>query len=170
MFLPRSGGRAARFSPLVARIWRIGILYPQLWEIDENLMQIELTELERADHLSRRKDVYIARHPETRHGVAGAHARHGSANADSASASFAEDTAAKTGISQRTVQVAVRRSDRIASDVKAAIADTDIPWWSAAACSRNRKDTKTRVTVVGQVFYDGLTMYAETAGWLRQAA
>jgi hypothetical protein len=95
----------------------------QLWEIDENLMRVELTELERAEHLARRKDIYVARHPETRAGAAGGHGKHGSATDN---LSFAADTASKTGLDERTIQRAVRRSDRIASDVKAAIADIAI--------------------------------------------
>ena len=80
----------------------------QLWEIDENLCRVDLTELERAEHLARRKDVYEARHPETRHGVAGAVAKHGTGADDNLS--FAADTASKTGIGEREIQRAVRRA------------------------------------------------------------
>lgn len=96
----------------------------QLWEIDENLCRVDLTELERAEHLARRKDVYEARHPETRHGVAGAVAKHGTGADDNLS--FAADTASKTGIGEREIQRAVRRATKIASDVKKRIADTEI--------------------------------------------
>jgi ParB family chromosome partitioning protein len=38
----------------------------ELWEIDENLCRAELSELERAEHLAKRKEVYERLHPETR--------------------------------------------------------------------------------------------------------
>jgi len=58
--------------------------------------------------LARCKELYEAQHPETRAGVAGALAKHGkvgkSATADSATASFVDDTASKTGRGARTVR------------------------------------------------------------------
>jgi hypothetical protein len=95
----------------------------RLAEIAENLHREELTVQERAEHLARRKDIYIARHPETRQGSAGGHGKHGSATDK---LSFAGDTASKTGMDERSIQRAVRRSERIASDVKDRIKDTAI--------------------------------------------
>lgn len=56
---------------------------------------------EKATCTARRKEAYEALHPETRHGVAGAVAKHGGADAKSASASFADDQASKTGQAKR---------------------------------------------------------------------
>jgi len=44
----------------------------RLWEVDENLCRAELTELERAEHLAQRKEIYEQLHPEARHHVSGA--------------------------------------------------------------------------------------------------
>src|SRR5438045_9635136 len=39
-----------------------------LWEIDENLCRADLTELERGEHLAKRKDVYEELHPHSKRG------------------------------------------------------------------------------------------------------
>ena len=41
-------------------------LHCELWEIDENLVRAELTELERGEHLADRKAIYEQLHPETK--------------------------------------------------------------------------------------------------------
>ena len=89
-------------------------------EIDENLIRDELTALERAEQLKRRKEIYEARHPETKAGVAGGKARQGSANEI---ISFAADTASKMSSTPRSVQQNVQIAERIAAPVRAAIAD-----------------------------------------------
>jgi ParB family chromosome partitioning protein len=91
----------------------------QLWEIDENLMRAELTELEKAEHLVRRKDIYVARYPETRQGQGNSSKRQLNDNL-----SFSQDTAEKLGIDKRTIERAVRRAQRIDPEVKDRIATT----------------------------------------------
>lgn len=101
----------------------------QLWEIDENLIRAELTELERGEHLARRRDIYIARHPETRQHAAGALAANAVMGHDvnaSDKLSFASETAAKTGLDKRTIQRSIRRAEKISADVKERIYDTPI--------------------------------------------
>lgn len=67
----------------------------------------ELTVLERAEHLKRRKEIYEAKYPETKHG--------GDRRSEEAKSrrndfvlipSFAEDTAAKLGVSPRKIRAA----------------------------------------------------------------
>src|SRR5262249_47234281 len=86
----------------------------ELWEIDENLCRAQLTPTQHAQHLARRKELYEAKYPETRAGVAGAEAKHRGATDK---LSFAADTAAKTGQSERNIQRATRRGEKIAPDV-----------------------------------------------------
>jgi ParB family chromosome partitioning protein len=97
-------------------------------EIDENLIRAELSELERSEHLRERKIVYEALHPETRKGGdrKSAKAQEQNQNAETAVRSFIADAAEKTGDAKRTIQVAVRRAEKIAPEVRAAIRDGGI--------------------------------------------
>ena len=67
-----------------------------LAECDENLCGTVLTATERAMFTARRKDAYEALHPEARHG-----GDRSKQDAKSASCSFADDQAAKTGRPER---------------------------------------------------------------------
>jgi len=88
----------------------------RLWEIDENLCRADLTELERGEHLLKRKEVYERKFPQTRQHVAGAVAANeakGNATEKSSVASFADDTAAKTGVTDdRFASRSPRKEDR----------------------------------------------------------
>lgn len=97
----------------------------ELAEIDENLIRAELTVLERAEHLLERKELYEARWPETKAGVAGGKAGgRGREKIASEIISFAIDTAAKTGVSERTIQQEVQIAEKLANDVKETIRGT----------------------------------------------
>ena len=82
----------------------------------------------RAEHLARRKEIYEALHPETKHGGAPGKAGGGKEPlAKSApSASFAKDTAARTGLSTRTIYSDVQIARKLAPDVKEAPRDTSL--------------------------------------------
>jgi len=82
-----------------------------------------LNPLDRAVFLAERKAIYERLHPETRAGVAGAEAKHGRANEI---ISFAADTATRCGISRRTVELAVSIATRLAPEVRARLAGTEI--------------------------------------------
>ncbi|MGF1639902.1 MAG: ParB N-terminal domain-containing protein [Rhodospirillales bacterium] len=86
----------------------------QLWEIDENLMRSELTQLERDQHLLRRKQIFDAwRADETGHIAPALGGR--------SNKGFATDTEERTGIPKRRVNEAVHRASRIAGDVRDAV-------------------------------------------------
>jgi ParB family transcriptional regulator, chromosome partitioning protein len=92
-----------------------------LLEIDENLIHAELSELERAEHLAARKEIYEQLHPETRVGAAQALAMNQALGHDvgaKLAPTFVEDTAAKTGLSERTIARAVHRAERIGPEVR----------------------------------------------------
>ncbi|MDD3525288.1 MAG: DNA methyltransferase [Candidatus Cloacimonetes bacterium] len=100
----------------------------ELAEIDENLIRNELTVLERADHLARRKEIYEELHPETKVGQYGG-GRGGvgtKCKTETEIISFSDDTAAKTGVTPRTIRQEVQISKKIAPEVKEAIRNTPL--------------------------------------------
>lgn len=116
-----------------AMIASVSEIEREIWQIDENLQRAELTELERDEHLARRKMLYLQKHPETAHGGAvrvRERDEHGClgtkvakfATLESAP-SFVEDTAAKTGLSERTIRQAIHRAEAIAPEVREEIQD-----------------------------------------------
>lgn len=111
-----------------ARVLDLNSITRQLVEIDENLCRAELTALERAEHLFRRKELYEELHPETRQHVAGAVAANAArAKSDATDklsvASFAADTADKTGFTDRTIRREISRAKKIDQAVRDLIRD-----------------------------------------------
>jgi ParB family transcriptional regulator, chromosome partitioning protein len=76
----------------------------ELAEIDENLIRAELSPAERAFHIKKRKELYENVHPETRKGGAPGRAGGGKKAKTAKLATFARDTATKTGVSRRSVE------------------------------------------------------------------
>lgn len=109
---------------------QLDALDSELAEIDENLIRSELTVLERADHLSRRKEIYEAKHPDARPENKRLQGLNTSAEIISALKSapptFAQDTAAKTGLTDRTIRQEVQISNSIPADIKQALRGTPL--------------------------------------------
>ncbi len=89
-----------------AMIHDLGELQAELAEIDENLLRNELTAIQEAKALKRRKEIYLELHPETGHGRKASKPPKGDKEGNLPS--FGEDTARKTGKSRTTVQRAVK--------------------------------------------------------------
>ncbi|MFW6027891.1 MAG: ParB/RepB/Spo0J family partition protein, partial [bacterium] len=96
----------------------------RLLEIDENLIRRELSPLDRAVFLARRKDVYEALHPETRHGARGGRESKQPQNVENDTMSFSISTAEKMGLSARTIERAVRIANKLLPDIREQIATT----------------------------------------------
>lgn len=85
-------------------------LLAELAMIDENLCRAELSPADRARQTARRKAIYLELHPETAQHVAGGKARQETA---SDNLSFAADTAAASGKTERTVQRDAERGEKV---------------------------------------------------------
>lgn len=97
-------------------------LEADLLEVDENLMRRELSALDRAVFLARRKEIYEALNPDTKHGGdRRAKAKDKSQSFATWSERFTKATAEKLGLSERSIQLAVRRA-ALPADIRAAIA------------------------------------------------
>lgn len=124
-------------TKILASIVDKGILEARLIEIDSNLERIELTRLEKAQHIAERKRVYEELHPETRHGGAfqpkgeGAGRGKASRTKDPEFGSlvpkpFIEDTAEKLGCSRSTVSNMAKIGSGFSEDELKLIRGTDL--------------------------------------------
>jgi len=139
------------WEEIEARVLSLNDLGNELAEIDENLIRDDLSCLERAEHLYRRKEIYEAMHPETKHGGAPGKAGGGKKPKDEIISSFASDTASKTGVTPRTVQHEVQIVEKIDAEVRDAIRGTDVAdrktdlLWLAKMDTRNQKSVSEKI-------------------------
>ena len=96
-------------------------LQAELAEIDENFIRADLTELQRAEHLTRRQEIHEALHPATKQGGAPGKAGGGKKAKNDTVSSFAEETAQRIGASKRTVQRLVRIGQKIVPEARAVL-------------------------------------------------
>ena len=92
-------------------------LHAELAMIDENLCRAELSPADKARQTARRKVIYEALHPDTRHGSPGVSRQVGDTRERTDTDRFTADTAARTGQSERTVQRNVERGEKVIDEV-----------------------------------------------------
>jgi ParB family chromosome partitioning protein len=133
--------RALGMTEIGANVVSLTDLKRQLAECDENLAHSVLTTPQRAIFTAKRKEIYLALHPETAQRVAGGHGKAASAkNALAGSESensglgvsvvsevpsFSEETARRTGRSRRIVDLDAQRGTSIPHDVLESVSGTD---------------------------------------------
>jgi N6-adenosine-specific RNA methylase IME4/ParB-like chromosome segregation protein Spo0J len=117
--------RSLGWKSIPAQILDLADLDAELAEIDENLMRSELTVLERAQRLLRRKELYELKHPETRAFSPERQRRRRTARpGEIGSPGFASDTASRIGVTARTVQHDVQIAQKIDDAAQRLIATT----------------------------------------------
>ncbi len=92
-------------------------LHAELAEIDENLIRCQLTPAQEASAIFRRKAIYEALHPETKHG--GDRKSDQVDNLATRSERFTAATSDATGKDERTVRRAAARGEALGDDLEA---------------------------------------------------
>lgn len=98
-------------------------LEARLIEIDENLFRHELNALDRAVFLAERKAIYEEMFPETKHGAQGGR---GGKKIENDIMSFSKETADRIGLTERSVQRAIKIAKNIPADIRQRLANTEI--------------------------------------------
>jgi ParB family chromosome partitioning protein len=124
-------------------------LHAELATIDENLIRQELTALEHAEQLARRKEIYEVLHPETKQGK-GPGRGHREKKRNNF-ASFADDTASKTGYHPRTIQQAVQIATDLSDGVRERIRALPIAHKTHDLLRLSRLPQKTQVAIAHQL-------------------
>lgn len=120
-----AGAKRNKWTEIDATVFDGDDIQAQLREIDENLFRRELSELDRATFLAKRKALYEAEH-------ANVSKRGGDRRSDQNDKlvalvpSFTEATAKRLGMDVRSIQRAIQRVERIAPDVRTRIASTHL--------------------------------------------
>jgi ParB family chromosome partitioning protein len=98
-------------------------LHAELAEIDENLIRSDLTAAEQTKALARRKEIYEALHPETKHG---GDRKIKTSSGKDCHLNFAADTAEKTGRSERSIRMDTAIGKGLSDAVVPKLAETPI--------------------------------------------
>lgn len=99
-------------------------LQKELAEIDENLVRSELTELQRAMYLARRKEIYEEIHPTTKHG--GSRTSYKKSQVVTNTTCFTKEASSQTGKSESSVEKSVKIGKSLSKPAKAKLEGTSI--------------------------------------------
>jgi len=129
----------------------------ELVEIDENLIRNELSVLERAEHLQRRRSIHEDLHPETARPKGGR--RPG--NEEMAS-SFPDDAAARIGLTPRSVRHDLQIAEGICQEARDLLRPTPVADMKSQLLAVARMDPEVQVRVARKMA-DGETLEAWAA-------
>jgi ParB family chromosome partitioning protein len=145
----------------------------ELAKIDENLIRNDLTVLEHAEHLQRRKQVYLTLHPAKKQGGSPGKAGGGKKAKRPESGcfvpSFLEDTAQKTGQGRSTVAEAIHIADNLPEDVKNQLRGTPIADRKTDLLRLAKMEPSEQQTVVQTIVNHGLSTVTKALQLLRHA-
>lgn len=109
---------------IAAQVVELTDLERQIAECDENLCGTHLTASERALFTRRRKEAYEALHPATKHGGDRRSTKSQTLRLETEVENFTADTAAKTGQSERKVQLDAERGAKVGTAALALLKGT----------------------------------------------
>lgn len=135
------------WSEIPANVVELDALSAELAEIDENLIRNELHWFDRDKQLKRRKEIYEAIHPETRHGNTSERAevkRH----CVVLQPTFSEDTATKVGVSDRTIERSIQRANAFTEEQGEILKRAEIQQTEATKLARMEEPVKQKVIEV----------------------
>jgi len=133
--------RMLGWQDISANVVALSDLRAEIAEIDENLMRDDLTIMERAEHLARRKELYEQMHPDAPRGPGRPRL-----NAETVSA-FTDDAAEKAGVNPRTVRQDIQIATSIPEDVRDTIRDTEFADSTRQLLALARLDEETQRAV-----------------------
>jgi site-specific DNA-methyltransferase (adenine-specific) len=131
------------WNEIEATVVDLDLLSAELAEIDENLIRNELHWFDRDKQLARRKEIYEALHPTTKPGIAqaiGMNKALGNNVTEIISATseqtFAEDTASRTGLTDRTIRSSIQRAKTFTDEQGEVLKRAAIPQTDATKLAR----------------------------------
>jgi ParB family chromosome partitioning protein len=134
-------------------------LQTELIEIDENLIRNELNYVQRSDLLTRKKEIYEELYPETKREATLKQNRNANI-AEREKPSFVEDTAAKTGLSKRTIETEIQISKNVIPEAKPVLQEQNIPKTEAIKLARETPEEQKKII---PIFESGQTKKVEEA-------
>jgi ParB/RepB/Spo0J family partition protein len=164
-----AAARLLGWTEITATVKKLSGMRARLAEIDENLIRAELHYAEHIKLTSERQNIYLTLHPETKAGIAQALSMNrvlgnnvseiisltsaadgvaGGTNEIISSVQsppappFTVDTASKTGVTRRTVEMDLQIAHDLASDVLDALPRTNIPKTDALKLSRMKPENQ----------------------------
>jgi ParB-like chromosome segregation protein Spo0J len=135
------------------RILEVDELKAEIIQIDENLCRSELTELETADCLKRRKEIFEQLYPASKHGGdrkskgEKSNRQDGELNPDR----FTKGAATKINKSERTVQRYVEVASKLNPEAKKAIRETEVAQNLGQLHKLAKQDQKIQIAVARQI-------------------
>lgn len=132
--------RMLGLTEIEARVVELDEQERELAEIDENLIRYDLHYTDRGEHLRRRKKIYEDKYPETKAEVKRLKGLNVSeeiiSSLENAPPTFAEDTASKLNITERTVRQEIQIAEKLTPEVRQMVKELGIPKTEALKLSR----------------------------------
>ena len=155
------------------QVVNLDTLHAEIAEIDENLIRNELTELEYAEHLKRRKELHEQLYPETKKGGAPGKAGGGKRAKNPESGhfvvSFLEDAADKTGRGRSTIAESIQIATKLDDDVKRQLQGTPIEDRKTDLLRLARMTPEEQREIADTISKESFPTLAQAAQFLRES-